>query len=172
MQTGSISSQFHVVFDELFTTIHSVDDDDTDIWVELFTGEREYYGPSGDEEDDPIDFPDLDPGWLPPVPSMSPSSLHPLLTMFLSLRSQLPMLLHLLHLYSPILKKMILKMKMILTMKTLLKMKTILTILLLKMLLLTLLPMPLLDGNLSEFAKESPSLRASLVKVGLLFPSP
>ena len=65
LQTGSISSQFHVVFDELFTTVHSVDDDDTDIWVELFTGEREYYGPSADEEDDPIDFPDLDPGWLP-----------------------------------------------------------------------------------------------------------
>ena len=42
-----------------------VDDDDTNIWVELFTGEREYYGPSADEEDDPIDFPDLDPNWLP-----------------------------------------------------------------------------------------------------------
>jgi hypothetical protein len=65
LQTGLISSQFHVVFDELFTTVHSVDEDDEN-WVELFVSEREYHGPDEEEEDaDTIAFPDVDPHWLP-----------------------------------------------------------------------------------------------------------
>ncbi len=65
LRTGSISPQFHVVFDELFTTVHSVAEDD-DTWVELFVSKREYYGPDEEEEDDnTIAFPDVDPEWLP-----------------------------------------------------------------------------------------------------------
>ena len=65
LQTGSISPQFHVVFDELFTTVHSVDEDN-DTWIELFTSEREYYGPNEEEEDtEGLTFPELDPNWLP-----------------------------------------------------------------------------------------------------------
>ena len=65
IQTGSISPQFHVVFDELFSTVHSLDEDDP-TWVELFVSERDYYGPDEDEEDaDTLAFPDLDPAWLP-----------------------------------------------------------------------------------------------------------
>jgi hypothetical protein len=58
IQTGSVTPQFHVVFDELFTTVHSLDEDDP-TWVELFTSERDYYGPDEDEEDaDTLAFPD------------------------------------------------------------------------------------------------------------------
>ena len=65
LQTGYISPQFHVVFDELFTTVHSVDEDD-ETWIELFISEREYYGPDEEEEDDDaLAFPDIDPEWLP-----------------------------------------------------------------------------------------------------------
>jgi hypothetical protein len=66
LQTGSISPQFHVVFDELFTTVTSTDEDD-DTWIELFVADREYYGPDEDEEDPDNDdmFPDIDPNWLP-----------------------------------------------------------------------------------------------------------
>ena len=66
LQTGSISPQFHVVFDGLFTTVHSVDEDN-DTWIKLFTSEREYYGPDEEEEDDTdgLTFPELDPNWLP-----------------------------------------------------------------------------------------------------------
>ena len=66
LQTGSISPQFHVVFDELFTTVNSVDEDD-DTWIELFVSDREYYGPDEDEEELESDdmFPDIDPEWLP-----------------------------------------------------------------------------------------------------------
>ena len=61
LQTGSISPQFHVVFDELFSTVNSVDEDDG-TWVELFVSEREYYGPDEEEEDaDTVAFPDIDP---------------------------------------------------------------------------------------------------------------
>ncbi|KAI2509575.1 hypothetical protein MHU86_4836 [Fragilaria crotonensis] len=76
LQTGSISPQFHVVFDELFTTVHSVDEDN-DTWIELFISEREYYGPDEDEEaDDGLTFPEIDPNWLPiaelPIPITVP----------------------------------------------------------------------------------------------------
>jgi hypothetical protein len=66
IQTGSITPQFHVVFDELFSTVHSLEDDDP-IWIELFTSERDYYGPDEEEEDpnDSTSLPELDPSWLP-----------------------------------------------------------------------------------------------------------
>ncbi len=65
IQTGSITPQFHVVFDELFSTVHSLDEDDP-TWVELFVSERDYYGPDEEEEDaDPVAFPEIDPSWLP-----------------------------------------------------------------------------------------------------------
>lgn len=44
LQTGSISPQFHVVFDELFLTAHSVDEDNG-TWIELFTSECDYFEP-------------------------------------------------------------------------------------------------------------------------------
>ena len=65
LETGTISPQFHIVFDELFTTVHSVNEDDA-TWIELFVSERDYYGPDEDEdEDDDTAFPDIDPEWLP-----------------------------------------------------------------------------------------------------------
>lgn len=42
LRTGSTTPQFHVVYDELFTTVdNSVDHEDR--WIELFTNERECY---------------------------------------------------------------------------------------------------------------------------------
>jgi hypothetical protein len=65
IQMGSITPQFHVVFDELFSTVHSLDEDNP-TWVELFVSEHDYYGPDKEEEDaDAVAFPDIDPSWLP-----------------------------------------------------------------------------------------------------------
>jgi hypothetical protein len=66
IQTGSsILPQFHVVFEELFSTVHSLEEDNP-TWVELFTSERDYYSPDEDKEDaDSISFPDIDPSWIP-----------------------------------------------------------------------------------------------------------
>ena len=50
IQTGSILPQFHMVFEELFSTVHSLEEDNP-TWVELFTSEQDYYGPDKDEED-------------------------------------------------------------------------------------------------------------------------
>ena len=76
LQTGSISPQFHVVFDELFTTVHSVDEDNA-TWIELFVSERDYYGPDEEEtDDDGLTFPEIDTNWIPiselPIPSTEP----------------------------------------------------------------------------------------------------
>jgi hypothetical protein len=61
LQTGSISPQFHVVFDEPFTIVLSVDEDN-ETWLKLFVSEREFYGPDDEEEDaNTIAFPDVDP---------------------------------------------------------------------------------------------------------------
>ena len=78
LQTGSINPQFHVVFDELFTTVHSVDEDD-ETWIELFVSEREYYGPDEEEEvaDTTVAFPDVDPEWLPIFEQPLPQQLAP-----------------------------------------------------------------------------------------------
>ena len=65
LQTGYVTPQFHVVFDELFTTVHSSDEDDT-TWVDLFTTNRDYYGQDEDElEDFAPSLPEVDPAWLP-----------------------------------------------------------------------------------------------------------
>ena len=79
IQTGSVTPQFHVVFDELFSTVHSLEDDDP-MWIELFTSERDYYGPD-EEEDDPTEstsLPELDPSWLPiaELPTQSKKDKH------------------------------------------------------------------------------------------------
>jgi hypothetical protein len=73
LQMGYISPQFHVVFDELFTTVHSVAEDDI-IWIELFTTERKYYWPTDDEEDEPASFPELDHEWLPQGEQILPTT--------------------------------------------------------------------------------------------------
>ncbi|KAI2513018.1 hypothetical protein MHU86_1309 [Fragilaria crotonensis] len=65
LQTGSMSPQSHVVFDELFLTVHSVDEDNG-TWIELFTSECDYFEPDKEEEeDDGITFPEVNPTWLP-----------------------------------------------------------------------------------------------------------
>lgn len=66
IRTGYISPQFHVVYDELFTTVasdHSLDLDEH--WIELFLNSREAYLDSHDESvDGPL--PALDPDFQPP----------------------------------------------------------------------------------------------------------
>jgi hypothetical protein len=37
-QTDSVSPQYHIAIDELFSTVHSLEDDDP-TWIELFTSE-------------------------------------------------------------------------------------------------------------------------------------
>jgi hypothetical protein len=78
IQTGSITPQFHVVYDELFTTVHSLEEDDP-TWIELFVSDRDYYGPDEEEEEsDVIVFPNIDPSWLPidetPTTTSAPES--------------------------------------------------------------------------------------------------
>jgi hypothetical protein len=53
--TQHVSPQFHVVHDELFTTLCGIDEDN-DTCFELFLSHREYYGPKVDEETEPYDF--------------------------------------------------------------------------------------------------------------------
>jgi hypothetical protein len=83
IQTGSVTPQFHVVFDETFSTVHSLDEDDP-TWVVLFVSDRDYYGPDEEEEDaERIAFPDLEPAWLPdsevrPIPiARAPDNIDP-----------------------------------------------------------------------------------------------
>ena len=65
IQTGSVTPQFHVVYDEHFSTVNSLEEDDP-TWIELFISDRDYYGPDEEEEEsDTISFPDIDPTWLP-----------------------------------------------------------------------------------------------------------
>ena len=75
LQTQHISPQFHVVHDELYSTCHAIDEDDIK-WIELFTTQRDFYGPYDDEEDDTVHFPPLDNAWLPdaeaPLPPPQP----------------------------------------------------------------------------------------------------
>jgi hypothetical protein len=65
LRTQSVTPQFHVVFDELFTTVLNVHSPD-ELWIELFMNEREYYGPDDDEEeDDAFPLPPVNNEWLP-----------------------------------------------------------------------------------------------------------
>jgi hypothetical protein len=68
-----------MVFEELFSTVHSLEEDNP-TWVELFTSEQDYYGPDKDKEDaDSISFPDIDPSWIPTteLPSTVPTTHDP-----------------------------------------------------------------------------------------------
>jgi hypothetical protein len=75
LETNYVSPQFHICYDELFSTTHSMEEND-EVWIDLFLHHREFYGPSDDEEDETIYFPDLDVGWLPlieaPLPPPQP----------------------------------------------------------------------------------------------------
>ena len=61
MQTGCISSQFHIVYNNCFTTVSSNSEDQTpETWSILFDMRREMLV---DEKDNP---PPLHPSWLEP----------------------------------------------------------------------------------------------------------
>ena len=53
LKTQHVSAQFHVVYDEYFTTVASADEDN-ETWIDLFTFHRESYGPDSHEEHSPI----------------------------------------------------------------------------------------------------------------------
>lgn len=61
LQTGSISSQYHVVFDDSFSTILSMEDDPPEFWGELCL-ERTHHIPL--EKDATVHLPD---DWLTPL---------------------------------------------------------------------------------------------------------
>jgi hypothetical protein len=65
LTTHHVNPQYHIVFDELFSTVHSVNEH-TLTWLDLFTYHHEFYGPFEDEEDDTIHFPELSDEWVPP----------------------------------------------------------------------------------------------------------
>ena len=58
--TGSISPQYHVVFDDMFSTVMSSADVDTEIWISLVTSRKSRIQVMLDQEDDP----ELDDEWL------------------------------------------------------------------------------------------------------------
>jgi hypothetical protein len=63
LETEHISPQYHLVFDERFSTMHSMAEDtpDQSIWIDLFSQGREYFGPEQEEEIKVITFPpDID----------------------------------------------------------------------------------------------------------------
>ena len=65
LRTESVSAQFHLVFDELFSSIFNPHFDQPE-FLDLFrTGGREYFGPDEDEElDGDFEYPVLDDEWL------------------------------------------------------------------------------------------------------------
>ena len=58
--TGSISPQYHVVFDEMLSTVMSSTSADPEIWIRLFTSSNSRIQFMLYQEDDP----DLDDEWL------------------------------------------------------------------------------------------------------------
>ena len=71
--TDTVTPQFHVVYDEHFSTVHSLEEDNP-TWIELFISERDYYGPDEDkEESNTITFPEADPTWTPISEVKSPN---------------------------------------------------------------------------------------------------
>jgi hypothetical protein len=58
--TEYISPQYHMVFDELFTTVHSAVQDriqqDQFPWLELFVQHQEFFGPESHEESGTITY--------------------------------------------------------------------------------------------------------------------
>ena len=51
--TGSISPQFHVVFDDMFSTVMSSTAADTEVWIRLVTSRNSRIQVMLDQEDDP-----------------------------------------------------------------------------------------------------------------------
>ena len=58
--TGSISPQYHVVFDEMFSTVMSNTATDPEVWIRLVTSRNSRIKVMLDQEDDP----ELDDEWL------------------------------------------------------------------------------------------------------------
>ena len=58
--TGSISPQFHVVFDDMFSTVMSSTATDPEVWITLVTSKNSRIQVMLDQEDDP----ELDDEWL------------------------------------------------------------------------------------------------------------
>ena len=61
--TGSISPQYHVVFDDMFSTVASSTASDTEVWIRLVTSRNQIIQVILDQEDEP----DLDDEWLLPM---------------------------------------------------------------------------------------------------------
>ena len=51
--TGSISPQYHVVFDEMFFTVASSTSADAEVWIRLLTSRNSRIQVMLDQEDDP-----------------------------------------------------------------------------------------------------------------------
>ena len=60
MLTGSISPQYHVVFDEMFSTVMISTSADTEVWISLVASRNSRIQVMLDHEDDP----ELDDEWL------------------------------------------------------------------------------------------------------------
>ena len=58
--TGSISPQYHVVFDDMFSTVMSITATDPEVWISLVTSRNSRIQVMLDQEDDP----ELDDEWL------------------------------------------------------------------------------------------------------------
>ena len=58
--TGSISPQYHVVFDAMFSTVVSSKDTDTEVWIRMVTPRNSRIQVMLDQEDDTK----LDDEWL------------------------------------------------------------------------------------------------------------
>ena len=58
--TGSISPQFHVVFDDMFSTVMSITAVDPEVWIRFVTSRNSRIQVILDQEDDP----ELDDEWL------------------------------------------------------------------------------------------------------------
>ena len=58
--TGSISSQYHVVFDDMLSTVMSSTAADPEVWIKLVTSRNSRVQVMLDQEDDP----ELDDEWL------------------------------------------------------------------------------------------------------------
>ena len=69
--TGKISPQYHVVFDDKFSTVHSLPTEDSldDQWARIFKLDREFYLDieyNGNGEIETSDWPELNSEWLNP----------------------------------------------------------------------------------------------------------
>ena len=58
--TGSISPQYHVVFDDMFSTVMASTAKDPEVWIRLVTSRNSRIQVMLDQEDDP----ELDEEWL------------------------------------------------------------------------------------------------------------